>query len=322
VFSGYGGLQNRLSEQSDTDMLKKIIVARHHGFCMGVKRAINIAEKTARHKTGKVTILKEIVHNNTVVEGFRQQGVGQVDSVDNVSEGTLIISAHGVAPSVFEKAQAKGLTIIDATCPLVSKIYGIIMKIIDDNYYVIHFGDRKHDETEGIIGHAPDRITIVSSKEELANLPEWKDRKLGLTSQTTASQESFSDFQKEAKKKWPHIKVFDTICNATDQRQKAVVDIAPRVDMVLVVGSKTSANSKRLADISKVVCGRGILIDSAKEIDSEWFTDDGKIEKVGVTAGASTPEFLVDEVIRRLVAISNGLADVEFAGEENLESRE
>jgi 4-hydroxy-3-methylbut-2-en-1-yl diphosphate reductase len=291
-------------------MLKKIIIARHHGFCMGVKRAINIAEETAREPESKVTILNEIVHNEAVVEKFRKQGVGQAFAVKDVNDGTLIISAHGIAPSVITEAKAKGLNVVDATCPLVTRIYNIVEKIIDNGYYVIHYGDRHHDETEGVVGHAPDRITVVSDKSELDSLPDWTDRQLGLTSQTTASQEGFAEFQVLAKAKWPHLEIFDTICDATNQRQRAIMDLAPQVDMVLVVGSKTSANSVRLAEISNALCGRGLLISSAADIDPRWYDEDQKVERVGISAGASTPEFLVEEVVKRLVEISGGTAEV------------
>jgi 4-hydroxy-3-methylbut-2-enyl diphosphate reductase len=290
-------------------MLKKIIMARHHGFCMGVKRAINIAEETALDQNRKVTILNEIVHNETVVQRFLDKGVGQVYSLNEVNEGTLIISAHGIAPNVIEEAKAKGLDVVDATCPLVTRIYNIVMKVIDNGYHVIHFGDPHHDETQGVVGHAPDRITVVTNKSELAELPDWTERKLGLTSQSTCNQEEVAEFQKLAKEKWPHIEIFDTICNATTQRQNAILDLAPQVNMVLVVGSKTSANSVRLAQISDAICGHGILISSAADIKDEWFADEN-IEKVGISAGASTPEFLVEEVIQRLIAISGGTAEV------------
>ncbi len=291
-------------------MLKKIIIADHHGFCMGVKRAINIAEETAQQETGRVTILNEIVHNEAVVDKFNQQGVGQVFSVDDVNEGTLIISAHGIAPGIIESARGKGLKVIDATCPLVSRIYTIINKIVANGYHVIHYGDPNHDETHGIVGHAPDHITVVSSHEELLSLPDWQDRKLGLTVQTTAHLEHFADVEKLAKQKWPHVEIFNTICNATTKRQNAIMDLAPQVEMVLVVGSKSSANSRRLARISEAICGRGILIGSAADIDADWFTRGRKVEAVGISAGASTPDFLVDEVIERLVEISGGKAEV------------
>ncbi len=291
-------------------MPKKIIIAKHHGFCMGVKRAIKIAEETAQGSNRKVTILNEIVHNEAVVENLRKQGILQAFSVDDVNKGTLIISAHGVAPSVKAKAEAKGVKVVDATCPLVSRIYSIIIKVVQNGYYVIHYGDSGHDETKGIVGHAPDNITVVGNREELLALPAWPKRKLGLTVQTTAQVSEFAEIEKLAKEKWPRIEIFNTVCNATTQRQTAIMDLAPQVDLVLVVGSATSANSKRLAKISEAICGRGILIGCADDIDEEWFADDQKVDKVGVSAGASTPDFLVEEVIQRLVEISGGTAEV------------
>lgn len=291
-------------------MLKKIIVAKHHGFCMGVKRAINIADETSKTLDGQVTILNEIVHNESVVEKFRNQGVGQAMSVDDVNEGTLIISAHGIAPDVIDKATSKGLHVIDATCPLVTRIYDIVKKVVADGYHIIHFGDRNHDETIGVVGHAPEHITVVGNREELFALPGWKERKLALTVQTTSHQGEYEEMEKHAKEKFPHIEIFNTICNATTQRQGAVLDLAPKVDMVIVVGSKTSANSKRLAQISHDICGRGYLIDSVEDLQMEWFDAEHKIESVGVTAGASTPDFLVEAVIERLMEISGSTAEL------------
>ncbi|HOP07435.1 MAG TPA: 4-hydroxy-3-methylbut-2-enyl diphosphate reductase [candidate division Zixibacteria bacterium] len=292
-------------------MIKKIYLARHQGFCMGVKRAIKIAEETADRLAGKenVTILNEIVHNEAVVEKFRQKGVGQVLNVDQVDRGTLIISAHGISPEIVHRAEAKGLTVVDATCPLVTRIYEIIEKAIGQGYYIIHFGEAHHDETAGVVGHAPDRITVVGNKEEMLALPDWKDRKLGLTVQTTAHVDLFNEIKAVALEKWPHIKVFNTVCNATTQRQSAIMELAPKVDIILVVGSRSSANSNRLTAISEAACGRGRLINSKDDIDPNWF-EAADVNNVGVSAGASTPQFLVDAVIERLVEISNGRAEV------------
>ena len=290
-------------------MLKKIQIASHHGFCMGVKRAIQFAEDTAENAQGKVTILNEIVHNEHVVEKFKEQGVGQTTSVDDVNEGTLIISAHGIAPEVIKRAEDKGLTVVDATCPLVTNIYDIIVDAVKDGYNIIHYGNLHHEETKGIVGYAPDHITCAASEEELLALPEWKDRKLGLTVQTTAHIEDFAIVEQKALQKWPHLKVFNTICNATTKRQSAILELAPQVDMVLVVGSKSSANSRRLASISNDICGNGKLISSANDIDESWF-DDESIESVGISAGASTPDFLVEDAIKKLVELSGGQAEV------------
>lgn len=293
-------------------MLREIIVARHQGFCMGVKRAIKIAEETARNRElgERVTILKEIVHNEAVVERLCDEGVGQALSVDDVPDGTLIISAHGVGPDVIEKAKTKGLKVVDATCPLVSRIYRIIERIIAKGYHIVHFGDPDHDETAGILGHAPARISLVANRRGLLALPDWPDRKLGLTVQTTAHVTVFDEIRALALEKWPHIKVFDTICEATTDRQTAVLELTPMVDLLLVVGSRSSANSNRLVNISRDAGGRGHLIGSQNDIRLEWFGKDENVDKVGVSAGASTPQFLVEEVIDRLVGISGGTARV------------
>lgn len=291
-------------------MIKQIYLARHYGFCMGVKRAIKIAEETAKTTTEPVAILNEIVHNETVVGRFRDDGVGQVFTVDAAREGTLIISAHGVAPHVIEEAKEQGLHVVDATCPLVTVIYDVVMEKISQDYHIIHFGDRNHDETIGVVGHAPERITVVGTEEELAALPVWTERKLCLTVQTTSSMEEFAEMRVLAKEKWPHLEISDTICNATTQRQTAVRDLAPKVDMIIVVGSTTSANSKRLAELAQQLCGRGVLIGSALDIRSDWFTDNPSIEKIGISAGASTPDFLVEAVIAKLMKLSGGSAEL------------
>lgn len=295
-------------------MLKRIVIARHQGFCMGVKRAIRIAEETADQNLGRqpVTILKEIVHNEAVVEHFGRKGVGQQYHVEDVDCGALIISAHGVSPDVVKTAMAKGLTVIDATCPLVSRIYRTINDAIDRDYYIIHFGDPDHDETAGIVGHAPDRITVVATIEELKSLPDWPERKLGMTVQTTAHTSLFGEVARAAEEKWPGIRMFNTICNATTQRQQAITEMASSVDVILVVGSLSSANTNRLVKLSQDTCGDGRLIQNRDEIDPRWF--DNGVEAVGISAGASTPQFLIDEVIQRLVELSGGRAVVERPG--------
>lgn len=291
-------------------MLKKIYIAKYHGFCMGVKRAIQIVEETALQSDEPVTILNEIVHNEVVIEELRRKGVGQATSIDDVPGGTLIIPAHGVSPEIKEQARDKGLKIIDATCSLVIRIYDIIEDIVSQGYHVIHIGDPNHDETRGIVGHAPDYITVVASKEELHGLPEWQGRKLGLTFQTTYHIGELANVEKIAKEKWPQIEIFNTICNATSQRQSAVLELAKDVDIILVVGSTTSANSKRLAKIANSSCGKGFLINSADDIQIEWFSGDAEVEVVGISAGASTPQFLVEAVIERLLEISGGSAEI------------
>lgn len=291
--------------------MKKIIIAQHYGFCMGVKRAIAIAEETAG-SNGSVTILNEIVHNEAIVEKFRREGVGQSFSLEDVKEGTLIISAHGASPEVFRKAEEKGLKVVDATCPLVIRIHKIVKKLAENGYHILHFGDDKHDETIGIMGHAPDKVTVIPTLDALEGLGPIEG-KLAMTSQTTARVSDFVEVERRAKEKYPQIEIFNTICNATNQRQAAIMDLAPKVDMMLVVGSESSANSKRLAQISKAICGIAYLINSPDDIRPHWFENGEKpIEVVGLSAGASTPDFLIDGAIEKLQRIGGGEVEVVY----------
>ncbi len=289
--------------------MKRIIIAEHFGFCMGVKRAISLTEETGVLDR-KVTILKQIVHNEAVVEKFKREGVGQAATIDEIDGGTVIIPAHGASPDIFSRAHERGLKVIDATCPLVIRIHKVIKKLAENGYCILHFGDHTHDETIGIVGHAPDRVTVIPNLEALRSIGQV-DGKVALTSQTTARVSDFVEIEEAAKLKFPQIEVFNTICNATNQRQAAVMDLAPHVDMMLVVGSVSSANSKRLAQIARALSSHGYLINSARDIDPDWFRRDGRsIEIVGLSAGASTPDFLIEGAIERLKEIAGGTVEV------------
>jgi len=291
--------------------LKKIIIARYYGFCMGVRRAISIAEDNMA-KPGAVTILNEIVHNDAIVDKFNRAGLGQSSSIDNIEKGTVIISAHGASPDIINKAVAKGLEVVDATCPLVIRIHNIIHKLAENGYRILHYGDPDHDETIGIVGHAPGRIHVIPGEDALDGLGE-PDGKLALTAQTTARVADFEKIEKIVREKFPRVEVFNTICNATNQRQTAIMDLAPQVDMMLVVGSSTSANSKRLAQISATICEASYLINTAEDIREEWFMEHpGRDWVVGLSAGASTPDFLIDGAINHLKEMSGGKADVVY----------
>lgn len=287
--------------------LKKIILAHHYGFCMGVKRAIRIAEETGRHESGPVNVIHEIVHNDAVVKKLANEGVGYVSDVMEVPGGTVIVSAHGAPPSLFEKATELGLKVVDATCPLVIRIHKIIRKLIGNGYQIIHFGDIHHHETIGVVGQSPPgRVRVISGIGEIDSLKFDRPR-YALTAQTTADVADFKKVSEKAQKAFPGIEIFNTICDATSRRQAAVLDIAPEVEMMLVVGSASSANSNRLRNISEAICGRAYLIDSTDSLENSWLEG---IETVGITAGASTPDFLVEEVIQSLVAYSEGKAKV------------
>jgi 4-hydroxy-3-methylbut-2-enyl diphosphate reductase len=292
--------------------LKKIIIAKHYGFCMGVEKAISTTWDTVR-RDKKVTILNEIVHNDFVVKEFAQAGVGQSKSINKIDSGTVIISAHGASPEIFKKANELGLKIVDATCPLVIRIHKIVKKLAEDGYHIIHYGDPEHDETIGIVGHAPEKMTVLYDRDALDTMESFKG-KLALTSQTTARAADFNEIEKAIRKKYTHVEVFNTICNATNQRQAAIMELAPKVELMLIVGSKTSANSKRLVQISKAICNRSYLIDSANDIIPGWLSpNDGKIESVGLTAGASTPDFLIDGAIEKLKKLTENRVEIIYS---------
>ncbi len=287
--------------------LKKIILARHYGFCMGVKRAIKIAEETGRQEKEAVNVIKEIVHNDSVVRRLAEQGVSSVSSVADAPCGTVIVSAHGAPPSLFVEARERGLKIVDATCPLVIRIHRIIHKLIKDDCHIIHYGDIDHDETKGVVGQAPPgRVTVVRDIEELRALSR-NGRRFALTSQTTVGVSDFEKISIEATRLFPGIEIFNTICDATSRRQGAILKLAPKVELMLIVGSQSSANSKRLRNISEAICPRAILINTAADLDPRWLQG---VETVGLSAGASTPDFLVEEVIARLVEFTNGVTRV------------
>jgi len=299
--------------------LKKVIVADYYGFCMGVKHAIAIARETAELAETS-TILKEIVHNDAVVDDFKKKGVGQARSIDEIAEGTVIIPAHGASPEVLRKAEQKKLKIVNATCPLVIRIHKIVKKLAEEGYRILHFGDPEHDETVGIVGWAPDRVEVIPTLEALLAYPDYSG-KLALTSQTTARSADFATVEEAAHRRFPQIEVYNTICNATNQRQEAILKLAPMVDMILVVGSPSSANSNRLVKISRTICPESYLINSAEEIRMDWFTGPKAIRTVGLSAGASTPDFLIAGAIDRLREISKGDIQVVYSTREQRGNR-
>lgn len=273
-----------------------IYLAESWGFCFGVERALKVVEKTREKTAGAVYILKEIVHNTTIVKNLNERNIRSIPSADEVSEGTLIISAHGISPQMREKIMNKGLNVVDTTCPLVTRIHKSAKNFADQGYSVILYGDKKHDEVIGVLGEAPDKIFVIADETELDSLPRFNG-KLALISQSTQSMEVFDLIESKLKEKYPHLVVENTICDPTQKRQNAVLDLAPRVDLMIVVGSQNSSNSVRLLELSRSLCPQAYLINTAGEVQPEWFE---KVTKAGLTAGASTPDFLVKDIILKM----------------------
>lgn len=278
-----------------------VYLAKYRGFCPGVKRAIRIAEQTRDNTIGPVMILREVVHNAAVVRNLEQAGLPKIDSIESAPGGTLIISAHGVADSEIARAKSLGLSVVDATCPLVKHIHRIAKEYIDRGYAVVLFGDPGHDEVKGIVGVAPDMIWVVDKISDIASLPQF-DKPVALISQSTRTVESFEKAAIELHKRFGKIAVTNTICRPTIDRQKSIKKLAAKAQLIIVVGSKNSANSKRLAEIGGSLGAKSYLINNASEIVPAWFD---KIDIVGMTAGASTPEYLVNETIKRISKIAD-----------------
>ena len=280
--------------------LKKVVLAAPRGFCAGVVRAIEIVNTVLQLLPPPIYVRKEIVHNRFVVERFKQRGVIFVNELDEVPDGaTVIFSAHGVSPAVREMARRKNLRVIDATCPLVTKVHLEAIRFAQQGYSIILIGHEGHEEVEGTMGEAPHCTYLVQSVEDVERLQVPNPEKVAYLTQTTLSVDDTAEIVAALKRKFPKIvgPRTDDICYATQNRQNAVKALAKQVDVILVIGSQNSSNSQRLKEVAISNGCPAYLIDEADHIRTEWLID---AESVGVTSGASAPEILVKQVIQRL----------------------
>ncbi|MCI0365872.1 MAG: 4-hydroxy-3-methylbut-2-enyl diphosphate reductase [Phycisphaerales bacterium] len=280
----------------------KLILANPRGFCAGVYMAIDVVDQLLDICAGApIYVFHEIVHNKHVVNRFRQRGVTFVDDIGEVPEGSIVVfSAHGVSPAVREQARARGLTSIDATCPLVTKVHAEAIRYAQKGYQILLVGHQDHQEVVGTRGEAPDAIQVVESADDIPNLTIKDPDKLVYLTQTTLSMDDANVIIGALRQAFPNIKEppSEDICYATTNRQHAVRAIAPECDCVLVVGSKNSSNSQRLREIAEASGTTAYLIDDKSELRGEWFEG---VETLLVTAGASAPEYLVKEIILHLI---------------------
>lgn len=284
----------------------KIILANPRGFCAGVDMAIETVEEAIKIVGTPLYVYHEIVHNRHVVERFVREGVVFVDHIDDApAKSTVVFSAHGVSPAVRQRAKDRGCTLIDATCPLVTKVHMEAIRYAKQGYKILLVGHAGHDEVEGTVGEAPDAITIVESPEDVEKLSFTTDTKLAYLTQTTLSLDDANIIIGAIKAKFPQVKdpPTDDICYATTNRQSAVRALAKDADLVLVVGSKNSSNSVRLTEISETSGTQAYLVDDKSEIDHAWFQG---VNAVLVTAGASAPEYLVQEIVEELIEKYDG----------------
>lgn len=283
------------------------LLANPRGFCAGVDRAIAIVEEALNRFGPPVWVRHEVVHNRHVVEALKARGARFVESLNEVPEGAVVIfSAHGVAQAVREEAARRRLRVLDATCPLVTKVHLEVQRLYRAGYQIVMIGHAGHPEVEGTMGQVPDRVWLVENEADVANLPELGER-VAYVTQTTLSVDDARRIVAALTARFPQIvgPKKDDICYATQNRQDAVRALAARCDLVLVIGSKKSSNSNRLREVAESCGTRAYLIDGAADIDPAWLVG---ARTIGVTAGASAPEALVEEVVARLQAL--GVATV------------
>lgn len=279
-----------------------IHVAKSAGFCFGVKRAINIALKAAGSES-TIEMLGDIVHNEDVVNEMKNAGIQTVKELSDGKNKTLLVRAHGVPLKTLQEAAQRGYKIIDATCPRVKDIQSIAVEMENQYEKIIIIGDKKHAEVQGIIGHLSREPLVIN---------EWKNVSLAqiksihsacVVVQSTQNVEKVNRIVSKLEESIPHLKFYNTICATTRRKQSEIQNLPLKNDLVLIIGSKNSANTKRLYEISKGLNPRSYWIQSPKDIQKKWFDS---IQKVGITAGASTPDYTIEKVIERVKEIASG----------------
>mgnify|MGYP003333107362 FL=1 len=291
-------------------MSKRVLLAAPRGYCAGVDRAVVAVEQALEVYGAPIYVRKQIVHNKHVVSTLERKGAIFVEETDEVPEGaTVIFSAHGVAPSVHEEAKVRNLKTIDATCPLVTKVHNEAKRFAKEDFDILLIGHEGHEEVVGTAGEAPDKVILVDGAADVGNIKVRDEKKLVWLSQTTLSVDETLETVSALKERFPSLidPPSDDICYATQNRQLAIKEIAPKCDLVLIVGSKNSSNSVRLVEVALEVGAKAAyLIDYASEVEIKWLED---VETIGVSSGASVPEILVDELLDFLAA--QGFKDVE-----------
>lgn len=273
-------------------MSATIRVAEHAGACYGVNRALELARRCALEHAEPVHTLGPLIHNPIVVEELAEQGVGLSQSLDEIDRGSVIIRSHGVVPQVIEDARARGLSVVDATCPYVKKVHKAASNLVHEGYDLIIVGESGHPEVEGIVGHAEGKAHVVASPQDLDGLTLGK--RVGVVVQTTQTAANLSAVVAALAPLVSELRVVNTICAATSERQRAAASLASEADIMIVVGGKNSGNTRRLAQICHGACPKTHHIEDAAELDRSWF-DGARL--IGITAGASTPQAHIERVV-------------------------
>ena len=295
-----------------------LVLASPRGFCAGVDRAITIVEKALEMYGAPIYVQHEIVHNKHVVQRLRNEGAVFVENIDEIPEGShAIFSAHGVSPEVRKRAEKRKLQVLDATCPLVTKVHREAQRYAQKEHTIILIGHHNHVEVKGTVGEAPEHIFVVGTVEEVSDLKIPDEKKVGYITQTTLSLDDTAEIITALKERFPEIKgpAKDDICYATQNRQNAVKALSKEVDLVLVVGAQNSSNSVRLLEVAETTGVKARRIESAAELDPEWLEE---VRNVGITAGASAPEDIVQGIVAEIskMSSSNSVRDLEIVQED------
>ncbi len=285
--------------------MAQIIVAEHAGFCFGVRRAINLAEEAVKdtHLGRKVLSMGPLIHNPQEVERLRKKGVNLLYTEDALKSGdTVIIRSHGIPPKKERQLKELGLNVVDATCPYVKAVHDAVVKLSQEGYFVVLVGEKSHPEVIGTLGYLEEsggKGTVVESFDDLKAVL-GKD-KVGIVAQTTQNEQFFKEVVGEIAIWAKEVKVINTICNATSERQEDVYKLAPEVDVMIIIGGKNSGNTRRLYEISRSLNPNSYHVETADDIKPEWFIG---VKRVGITAGASTPDWIINSVVERIREIS------------------
>ena len=274
----------------------KVIKAKTAGFCFGVKRAVDTVYKQVDTCNGPIYTYGPIIHNEEVVKDLESKGVVVLrteEDLDNIFEGTVIIRSHGVKKRIYDKLETKGIRVVDATCPFVKKIHNIVQKESAAGKYILIIGNPDHPEVIGIRGWAGEHAAVIQNADDIENIDFSKKEKICVVSQTTFNYNKFKDLVEIIKKKSYDISVLNTICNATKERQTEAQSIAESVDAMIVIGDKHSSNTQKLFEICRKACNNTYYIQTLDDLDLNQL---GSVETVGITAGASTPNNIIEEV--------------------------
>ncbi len=277
----------------------KIRIAENAGFCYGVKRAIKIADE-ALEKNKLIYSLGPIIHNPQVVNEYEKKGLKVIEHIEE-AKGAILVRSHGIPPLIYKQISEKELKCIDATCPFVKEAQDYAKQLYEEGYFVVIIGDKNHPEVQAHIAYANHKALVINSIQEAKNI---EATKIGVISQTTQSVDNFVSIVSELVKKAKEIRIFNTICDATEKRQESAKELAKKSDLMIVIGGKNSANTRKLYEICLNFCKKVYHVETKEELKKEWFEN---VENVGITAGASTPNWLIEDVIKAIETHNHGI---------------